>query len=215
MKMWQTLATLVVVLVAPGCGGSAAGDSLSFDEEFSLSVRAGRDELTKEDRQALLNRNHPLLMQISDENTLKLVKLLATLPDESHDELLKQSYLKWEYSLLDEARQQVCRDIIQLNIDMAAKQGGQSQPGFSLAALEEAEVGFAVVEIPATDQKVVSWFVLWPELPNPTWITVVNGGAAGTQPYFQAHLQRLPLLKSMEGSTAPIAEEDADTGPGE
>jgi hypothetical protein len=81
---------------------------------------------------------------------------------------------------------------------MAAQQGGQTQPGFSMEALERSQVGFAVVEIAAMDQKVVSWFILWPELPSPTWVTVVNARAAGSQPYFQAHLQRLPLLKTVD-----------------
>jgi hypothetical protein len=163
-------------------------------------VRGGRDQLSDEERKTLLKANHPLLSQIGDPNTLKLIKLFAQLPDDSHDQLKTDTYVKWDFADLDEARQQVLRDLIQINIDMAVKQGGQVQQGFSLEGLEKSQVGFAVVDV--GDQKVVSWFVLWPELPQPTWVTVVNARVAGSQPYFQAHLQRLPLLKSMKKNDA-------------
>ena len=170
-----------------------------FDQEFILAVRAGRDQLSDDERQALLKENHPLLAQIGDQNTVKLPKFFAQLPDESHDQLKTDSYLKWNFTDLDEHHQQVIRELLQLNIDMAAQQGGPAQPGFSIEALERSQVGFATVEIAATNQKVLSWFVLWPEVPSPTWVTVVNARAAGSQPCFQAHLQRLPLLKTYEG----------------
>lgn len=45
--------------------------------------------------------------------------------------------------------------------------------------------------------------ILWPELPDPTWKTVVNGKLAGTQEYFREHLIKLQLLKSEKTSPLP------------
>jgi hypothetical protein len=50
---------------------------------------------------------------------------------------------------------------------------------------------------------VVSLFIIWPEISDPTWMTVANAKLAGTPPYFQAHLQRLPTLGYMETSALP------------
>lgn len=197
------LATAALVV---GCSDTETTPSTSpptpwaFDDEFALAVRAGRDQVSDEEKQQLLEENHPLLAQIGDPNTSKLIRLFAQLPDEAHTQLKADGYVKWQFTSLGEGRQQVVRELIQINIDMAEQQGAQPQPGLSMEALESSQVGFAVVEIAEGNQKVVSWFVLWPELPNPTWVTVVNARAAGTQPYFQAHLARLPLLKPMPQS---------------
>jgi hypothetical protein len=59
-------------------------------------------------------------------------------------------------------------------------------------------VGFAVVEIPETKQKVISWFILWP-VGQPTWITVVGAKACGTQPLFDSIAVRSYITRrSME-----------------
>lgn len=207
----QELAVLssLVAAILIGCdrGGVAGNPPLNtaagFSGELSLVVRAGRDQLTGAEQKDLLNTNHPLLAQIADPNTVKLVQLFAKLPDTSLAQLQDNSYLKWDFADLDPGRQQVLRELIQLNLDLAARQGAAANPAFSLDALERAQTGFAIVEIAGTNQKVVSWFVLWPELPDPTWVTVVNARAAGTQPYFQAHLQHLPLLRPMDTSALP------------
>jgi hypothetical protein len=203
--------TVIVASILVGCGrdGTSTGKSqnaaASFGGEFSLAVRAGRDQLTGPERKDLLAANHPLLFQLADPNTVKLLQLFAKLPDASHGQLQSESYLKWNVADLDAGRQQVLRDLIQLNLDMAARQGAPANPAFSLKALARAQTGFAVVSIEGTDQTVVSWYVLWPELSDPTWVTVVNARAAGTPPYFQAHMQRLPLLRTLETSALPVS----------
>jgi hypothetical protein len=209
----QELAALAAIVAAilVGCGRDEApgGESptmaAAFAGEFSLVVRAGRDQLTSNERKDLLAQNPPLSFQLADPNTVKLLQLFARLPDASHARLQSDTYLKWNVADLDSGRQQVLRELIQLNIDLAARQGAPTNPAFSLDALARAQTGFAIVEIEGTGQKVVSWYVLWPELPDPTWVTVVNARAAGTPPYFQAHLRRLPLLRSLPSSALPVA----------
>ena len=202
------LAFLLAALVA--CGREATAPPApapaterSFEEELVLVVRAGRGELSDTERQALAKEGHPLLGQLGDPDTAKLIRLFARLPDPLHSRLEAEGYLKWSFAELDDERQRVVREIVQVNLDLAARQGNQPQPGFSLEALELAETGFAVVEIEETGQKVVSWFLLWPELPSPTWVTVVNARAAGTQPYFQTHLRHLPSLRGSPASPPP------------
>ena len=165
-----------------------------LEKEFSLVVRAGRNELPSGEKQSLQAKNHPLLAQLADSNTVKLIRWFAELPDAIHDELKNKGYVKWKFAHLNEGHQKIARDIIQLNVD-TARQGTGTQSGLSVEALEDSELGFAVVEVEQANQKVVSWFVLLPKWPTPIWVTVVNVQVAGTQPYFQAHLKSLPLLK--------------------
>ncbi len=172
-----------------------------FEDEFELAVRAGRGKLTDQEKESL-KPNHPLLGQLADPNTSKLIRFFAKLPDEIHEQLKKEGHVKWRFPDLSEQNQKVVRDIIRLNINMAKLQG-TSQPGLSLEALQDSQVGFAVVSVESASQKVVSWFVLFPEFPNPIWVTVVNARAAGTPPYFQAHLRDLPLLREKPKTALP------------
>lgn len=179
-----------------------------FEDEFELAVRAGQDKLTDQEKESLKQQNHPLLGQLADPNTSKLIRFFAKLPDEIHEQLKKAGHVKWRFPDLSEENQKVVHDIIWLNTNMA-KQQGTSQPGLSLEALQDSEVGFAVVAMEGASQKVVSWFVLFPEFPNPIWVTVVNAKAAGTPPYFQAHLRNLSLLRE-KPETAPPEEARAE-----
>jgi hypothetical protein len=176
-----------------------------FATEFTVAVRAGRGDLADDEKESLQQQNHPLLGQLADPNTAKLIRFFARLPDEIHERLKKHGYVKWKFANLSEENQKIVRDIIQLNIDMTRQQGGTPQPGLNVEALALSQTGFAAVEIEKTDQKVVSWFILMPELPNPIWVTVVNAKAAGTQPYFQAHLSQLPLLRDKPETEAVAA----------
>lgn len=173
--------------------------------EFDLVVRAGRGQLTQEELQQLQKEGDPLVSQLADPNTKKLVELFANLPDHSHQELRKSGYLKWKFTAIDPPSQKVCRDAIQLNLDMAKKQGAELPPTISLEALQKADVGIAIVQIDELQAKAVSWFVLLPEHPAPIWVTVVGTKAAGKPPYFAAHMQQLLDLRGKLDSQ-PLSE---------
>ncbi len=190
---------LVVVAALLGCEKL---EQVGLEKEMNLVIKAGKGQLSLDEKEGLRKGNHPLIMQLSDPNTSKLITLFANLPSDSHQDLLKDGYLKWKFINLDSQKQQVWRDLVQVNIDMAAKQGAASNPSFSQAALQNASVGFAVVDIPEVRAKVVSWYILWPE-GQPTWVTVVGAKAAGSQPYFSAHLIQLPFLKEKAESRLP------------
>jgi hypothetical protein len=153
-------------------------------------------------------------MQLNDPHTRPLIELFANLPDSTLKELMEKGYLKWKFADLDAARQKVYRDALQLNLDMAKKQGGEPPAAMSLEALQKGDVGFAVVDIPETGQKVVSWYILFPELPQPMWVTVVGAKAAGTQPYFAAHNQQLPALRKKPPSKPPAEKTGQAERPG-
>ena len=191
-------------VVKVGVEPSAA--AADFQREFQLVVRAGRDRLNQDERNRLLAQGHPLLMQLADPPTKRLIELFAGLPDQSHQELLERGYLKWAYAELDEPRRQVYRDSIRLNLDLARKQGVEPPATMSLEALTKGEVGFAVVDIPDLRQRVVSWFVLFPDHPAPVWVTVVGVQAAGKEPYFAAHQQQLSALRTKPASRPPGAD---------
>lgn len=194
---------VAIILVTPmNCGKVKRSE---LEEEVSLVIKAGRDELTLEEKEDLRKQNHPILMQTGDPNTKKILTLFANLPEDVHSKLLEKGYLRWKFIDLDEERQQVYQDVVEINIDMAIEQGLPRNPNFSIEALQKADVGFAVVEILETKQKVISWYILW-LVGQPTWVTVVGAKACGTQPYFAAHLKQLPLLKGMPESKLPTVE---------
>jgi len=200
--MMRTIAVaficILIFTVIVGCENQQS----RLEKEMSLVIKAGKGELSVNDKEDLKKSNHPILLQISDPNTRKLITIFSNLPTSSHKELLEKGYLKWKFGKLDQQRQQIWRDIVQINIDMAAKQGVAPNPSFSQAALQSAHVGYAVVDIPQAKMKVVSWYILWPEGP-PTWVTIVGGKAAGSQPYFNAHLIQLSLLRDKQESRLP------------
>jgi hypothetical protein len=202
MNTGKTFAALLGIILIASVHGCDRTKQYSLQDEVILVIKAGKDALSSDDRENLKKNNHPLLSQISDPNTGKLIRLFANLPSGSHKELLDTGLLKWKFAALDAQRQRVWRDIVQLNIDISAGQGGQANPNFSQAALQNADVGFAVIDLSDAKVKIVSWYILWPEGP-PTWVTVVGAMHAGTQPYFAAHMTQLPSLKSKPESRLP------------
>ncbi len=191
---------LVVVTALFGCEKIK---QLGLEKEMELVIKAGKDQLSPDEKDDLRKGRHPLLMQLSDPNTSKLLTLFANLPDDSRQSLMKDGYLKWKFENLDAQRQQVWKDLVQVNIDIATKQGAVPNPSFSQSALQTAEVGFAMIDIPEVRSKVISWYILWSGS-QPTWVTIVGARAAGSQPYFNAHLIQLPYLKEKAESRLPI-----------
>jgi len=166
-----------------------------LDREFALVVRAGRDELSADEKDQLLAQNDPLLGQLADPPTKKVIDLFARLPDAARQQLLRDEYLKWKYASLNADRQKVYRDALAVNIEIAKKQGVQVPAGMSLGALQKADVGFAIVNIPESAARVVSFYILLPEHPQPIWVTVVGARAAGTRAYINEHLGKLSSLR--------------------
>lgn len=191
------------LLIALGC--NRGGGGRTFDQEFQLTLRAGRGELTDTEKSQLLRENHPILAQVGEPQMLPLMEMFARLPPELHAQLLEDSYLKWKFSDLPPDAQQTISEVIHFTIQSRfpalVRTGDQSAlPSLSLS---DVDVGFAVVELSQTKQKVVSWYAFGSQLPSPLWITIVNSPASTSEEYVQAHMQRLPLLRTMRPSSPP------------
>lgn len=205
----MTMRRKSLILVAALIVGCSTGDrpGRTFDQELQLTIRAGRGELTEIEKKQLLQENHPILAQVGDPQAFKLVELFSRLPEADRQRLLNDSYVKWRMADLDPETQQLSREMI--TIVMQIRGGapspfeGSITPEMSASLYEQTEIGFAVVEIEKSKQKVVSWFAFGPRLTMPLWVTVVNSDAAGSPEYVQAHMQRLPLLRSMKSSSPP------------
>jgi hypothetical protein len=182
-------------------------------QDLELVVRAGRGRLTDPERSQLLAVQHPLAGQWTDPQTKPILEAFARLPDRSHQELLRTGWLKWRYAELPPEFQRVYHDALAVNVESAQKSGVKLPPTFSLATLEQAEVGFALIDIPDKQACVVSWFILLPEHPAPIWVTVVNARHAGTPEYFAAHNAQLNALRLKPLSTLPAAVEEGTPSP--
>lgn len=199
----KSLVLVAVLIIGCSTGGGAGR---TFDQELQLTLRAGRGELTDTEKKQLLQENHPILAQVGDPHAFKLVELFSRLPEADRQRLLNDSYVKWRMSELDAETQQLSREMIGIVMQIRANVPSPYEgavPEMSQSLMEQTEIGFAVVEIEKTKQKVVSWFAFGPKLTMPLWVTVVNSDAAGSPDYVQAHMQRLPLLRSMKSSSPP------------
>lgn len=198
---------ILLAAMGVGCSNQGASRGRSFDQELQLTLRAGRGELTEAEKKVLLKENHPILAQVSDPTAFKLFGLFSRLPDGERQRMLEDSYVKWRMSELDEDAQDLCRQMIKLVVEMRAVGVSPFEMVTDLKArrvlLEQTEVGFAVVELDKSKQKVVSWFAFGPHLAMPLWVTIVNADASTSDEYVQAHMQRLPLLRSMKPSSPP------------
>jgi hypothetical protein len=201
MRNRLAISVLLPLLILCLC---SCGRGPSFDEEYQLSIRAGKGELTESEIGDLKKKNHIILMQMADPTTLALLKGFAGLSSSCHRMLRTEGYLKWNFAELSAAARAPFQALVESTLAMAKAQGVQPIPGFSLDALEKAQVGYAIVEVGKDqDQKVVSLFILWPDLPDPSWKTVVNGRLAGAQDYFSKHLINLKSLKTSLSSPLP------------
>ncbi len=126
-------ALLAGAFLAALLSGCARMRQAEFRREIALVIKAGQGKLTPDEKESMAKTNHPLLLQLADPNTSKLIALFANLPPHSQAELLEEGYLKWKFAALDPERQQVWRDLVQVNIDLGAKQGATPNPSFSQA----------------------------------------------------------------------------------
>lgn len=180
-------------------------NSSSFDREISLVIRATHGELTDHEKHKLLSENHPVLLQLSDPAIRDLLKLFADLPEDHHTELRTRKFLKWRFDELDVARQQVFTNVLTMNMKMVYGDSFGQGASRVLKLLGKSEIGFAVVDIPSNQEKVVSCFVLWPDRLAPTWVGVANARALRANDADEAHVMRLPMLKNFSTSKLPPA----------
>jgi hypothetical protein len=108
--------------------------------------------------------------------------------------LIEKGYLKWKFADLTRHQQEGYREWIGRNVEHIKQQGRTPPENYTLEALEKADVGFAVVDIPALETRVVSAYIFMPKAVIPEWVTVVGTQAAGKPAYFEAHRSQMPEL---------------------
>ncbi|MEQ1824798.1 MAG: hypothetical protein ABL921_02600 [Pirellula sp.] len=188
-----------VLLLICGCNSSAS----KFDQEINLAKRAALGQLNDDEKQKLLAENHPVLLQVSDPNIRRLLKMFAELPNEQQTELREKKFLKWRFTDLDKYRQQVFKDVLTMNLKLLSAEDISIGTNKVLALLSKSELGFAVVDIPSSGESVVSCYVLWPDRLSPTWVGVANSKALKASDATEAHMLRLPMLKNFKTSRLP------------
>jgi hypothetical protein len=198
------LPTLLVALTS-SVGGivGCSTQSSRFDQEVDIIKRAALDELNDYEKQKLLTENHPVLLQLSDPNIHRLLRMFAELPDGHQTELRDKKFLKWRYTELDKYRQRIFSDVLTMNLRMLSGDDNPSGTNKVMALLSKSELGFAIVQIPSSGENVVSCFVLWPDSMSPTWVGIANAKALQAVDAAQAHMLRLPMLKSFPSSSVP------------
>lgn len=185
-----------------GCVGRYA---TTFDREVDITRRAALDKLSETEKESLLKENHPILLQMSDPALRGLLQLFAQLPDDQFRELNDKQFLKWRYADLDSLHRTAFEQVLMMNLRMIPEDEATKQKEKLLKMLDQCDVGFAVVQIPSSGERVVSCYVLWPDKVFPSWITVANSKAAMNEEATTAHMTKLAMLKALTHSHLPPA----------
>jgi hypothetical protein len=194
---------VVLIGLAAWVGAVVAEGARSFEEELALSVRIGREQLTADEQSALAEVRHPAYELYRDSNTRPILRLFANLSEAEHEALLKDSVLKWDFKDLGDVRQQVFKDMVRINVEMSRVHDVEPMEGFSVAALDRAQVGFVIVSSPGGVRIFVSLFILWADLEIPTWVTVVYADMVGTHGYFNRHSSRIKEIRPLPVTRPP------------
>ena len=153
--------------------------ALPTREKFADLIQAARAAETDEEWKSVLVEHAPILFllvqqdQFSQNSVRDLVRLLADLPDELHERLMQDGYLRWKATDLDQARQRVLMEVLTA---LSPKTPEPNEKGLQ-ALLEVSDTGFIVLNLPELDSQVVAWYVWHDNFPIPT-LQILSGGTA-------------------------------------
>jgi hypothetical protein len=140
------------------------GSRSALRSELALAVRAVNEELSPEEEQRLNRENPFLALQLRDAESRAALHFLAKLPEASRKELLSKGYVKWPTASLP-GRGQVLAPILNpyLTKSDAQRDFQLGWPRQTVHAFGMSTTGFAVVELPPSKQRIISWFMIWPD----------------------------------------------------
>ncbi len=162
---------------------------ISIPEDMALAIKAGRGEIVPPEE-------HPLAEELAKPNGRKLITLFANLPDEAHQLLLKQGYVKWPFAKLDPQRQAVYEFGFDFYLETYKKQNRPTP--HTLEDLKNADVGFAVVDFPEVKANLVTLYVLLED--HPVWWPIESVKVPANIP---AHKVMLPEVQKGPHSPLP------------
>lgn len=166
--------------------------TLTDESDYWSAVKAYRGELHGGALEKLTLAD-PLVgrrLKTSDAGDRAANQFFARLTDKEHHALLTTGRLRWTTQELTKAQIKLLAPLVQ-GLNERARQGGEARDLFSLIPYGGTTVGFAVVPVPGVEKPAVSWWIRSRAAPNPAWVTLINGAAAGAPGYFRAHLEAL------------------------
>jgi len=149
-------------------------------DQFDATIAAVRAAKTDEDWKNILAADAPLTPNrtpLTDPVRRGLLELTAGLPDEMLQALLKEGYLKWKVSDLDEARQQIILDY--LTEVFKDDPHPPADPDNVKALLQSSVAGLIVLNRPESETQTVYWQVKLEEPPRGYSFTVSEETAQG------------------------------------
>jgi hypothetical protein len=167
-------------------------------KDIDRAVRAGLDELTKDEQKGLEKDDPNLADLLADPGRKMILDFFAHLPDSARQQLVKDGYLKWKFAAMDPALQKSVRDTHQQALDHSKKLGASLSAGFSLEALDKGDTGFALINVPGFKHSIVSWYFLFPAEAQPGIVTVVGPkpDAQQLKEWSEAHLVDINALRT-------------------
>ncbi|HUG18374.1 MAG TPA: protein kinase [Planctomycetaceae bacterium] len=147
-------------------------------EQFEAMIAATRAAETDEELQGVVAGYTPMLSLLSQDAGGDLIELLAELPDEMHEALLLDGYLKWKADELDEKRKRVMLDMFAAVLSQAPNTENTRKKLEQLDAYANvSDVGFAVIGLPESDSQVLVWYFLRRDVKFPT-VLMLSGSTS-------------------------------------
>jgi|GEM_PF-1912659 len=141
--------------------------SSTLQKSLAELATASRDGLGNAELSKWIETEAPTLVAMQPPLPRLALEWLGQLPAAEQQQLLNDGYLKWEISQLDADRQDDVERMLQLlmfqkqGLDPKSPDSSEAAPAQAVESLlGKCDTGFAVVDVPETDDAFISWYVL-------------------------------------------------------
>ncbi|MGF1583460.1 MAG: WD40 repeat domain-containing serine/threonine protein kinase [Gemmataceae bacterium] len=143
-------------------------------EKFQQMVKALRGQMTSHERKKFIRERPRFLSRLKQSHPNKIIRLFCSVSEDAHGRLLQNRYLKWKATWLSDPLKDVVHWQIQQEIDRIQKLKKAVPKALDTTAVKDAVVGFALIEDSERKSKILCWYALLPDYPDPLWISLVN-----------------------------------------
>lgn len=177
--------------VAPASGPMASERRTVEDAHYGRIVKAYRGELSHDEVVRLTEEDPTPAIHLGPSRELRnLVRVFASLPDSSHEELRRKGLLKWR---LEDLPRQQRRWIADLLKRFESEGDGPFRSGVHTGFMR-----VVVVDAEGEETTVYSWWVTGEKAIRPLWIPLVRANGLGGGAFTMAHAVRVQELRTAE-----------------
>lgn len=170
-------------------------------------VEAAREASSEDDWKTVVAAYAPALFPLPLDASRGVVRLLSELPDQDREVLMQQGYLRWRADELDFARRATLKSLLGALLEMSPNADPAAIAENQLnARLVQSDAGFAVLNLPDSDDQVVVAYILDRPSKIPMKLTVAGPARLAIHPAIaQAHQKEIVGLLDRPYTGVPPA----------